>query len=118
MDVALDRCQPPTVYAVTPHDLHQRNAQPLLDDARVRLGIAACFPGCQRLEIGLRAAHHPGRTRREKAQIARAALEARLREELLADPRIQQIQGRLGARLQRVAPPDEAPEAARREKQR
>lgn len=112
LDVGLASVAPPTVHVQAAHELHARNARALAADPRIATGIAACFPGCSRLEVGLRRGDAP-RTRREQLQAERHALLEELREKMAENDVVKRIESLFGARIAQVLPPDEPPSVAR-----
>ena len=111
LDAALDGVQAPTVTVTAPHELHQRNITKITDDPRVLEGVAACFPGCNRLSVRLRAGGG-GETRRERQEAARRAQLDALRAVVVEQPVVQGIEKLFQARLTEVRLPDEPPAVA------
>ena len=112
LDVGLAGVSGATVQVHAAHELHARNARGLASDARILAGLGVCFPGCSRLEVGLRQGSDP-LTRREVLQAERRALLDELHQKMTENEVVRRVEAMFGARISQVLPPDETPAEAR-----
>lgn len=105
---ALERVDAPAVHVWVAHEFQQRNVTFWQESDWVRRGVAALFPGCDRLVVSVRpAGASAALTRTERRRQERDARVAALTDKLQADSLVQRIQQVLDARLVRVTPVDE-----------
>lgn len=107
--------QPPELRVAFSSSFHCNNARRQLDDPRLRRGLEAYFPSCNRVACLVRPRGSSARTQREQAEERRAAERAALRAEVERDPDLLRIQKALRAEFIGVRPdgdppaPDEVP---------
>ena len=105
---ALERVDAPAVHVWVAHEFQQRNVVFWQESDWVRRGVAALFPGCDRLVVSVRpSGASAALTRTERRRQERDARVAALTDKLHADPLVQRIQQVFDARLVRVTPVDE-----------
>lgn len=89
------------------------NAEHYRDDPRVRAGLAAFFPGCPGLQLGLRPPGSKVESRKERLDRERLERIEGLRAEVEGAPIIIRLRQILGAEITAICPADETPAALR-----